>query len=166
MDDYLQETIEEANRVRGASPGKFRIVTADRFCAPAQMSIIGEADDLPTAIERAKSLADPSAMLECYVYDDKGDLVHEGKPQPKQVCWAVKCWAIGGGHPAMTLYRTQSEAEAEWRRLDASDDWTAEPPKRYEIEPGAIPDSETWPLELRWQDTADAEEVKAPSRRS
>ena len=62
--------------------------------------------------------------------------------------WGVMCWAIGGGHPALTLYETEEEAEKEVRRLNDSEDWVAEL-KPYQVTPDAFPESETYPIQLR-----------------
>jgi len=69
------------------------------------------------------------------------------EPVNKSV-WGVLCYAIGGGHPALTLYETQAEADAEARRLNDSDDWVAEV-KPYQIEPDAFPESEKYPIQMR-----------------
>ncbi len=62
--------------------------------------------------------------------------------------WGVMCWALSGGHPALTLYETEDEAEKEARRLNDSEDWVAEV-KPYQVAPDAFPESETYPIQLR-----------------
>lgn len=62
--------------------------------------------------------------------------------------WGVLCYATGGGHPALTLYETQAEAETEFRRLNDSEDWVAEV-KQYTVVPDAFPESEKYPIQLR-----------------
>jgi hypothetical protein len=65
----------------------------------------------------------------------------------KQV-WGVLAYAIGGGFPALTLYETENEAQKEARRLNDSEDWTAEV-KEYKVAPDAFPESETYPISMR-----------------
>lgn len=71
----------------------------------------------------------------------------EKRPANKMV-WGVTCYAIGGGHPALTLYETQAEAETEARRLNDKEDWVASV-KEYFVEPDAFPDSEKYPISMR-----------------
>lgn len=133
----------QGNYDHAAPSGKFRVLGVDTFEGPFEDFLIADCDDKETAINLAKSHT--AEMQPCYVYDDAGKLVHASTM--KQV-WGVLCYAIGGGHPALTLYESQSEAEAEARKLNDSDDWTAEV-KEYKLAPDAFPDSEKFPIGLR-----------------
>jgi hypothetical protein len=57
VDSYLEELKAEAARVRGASPGKIRIMICSNFNGEA--TIVGEADTLEAATKRRRGRAEP-----------------------------------------------------------------------------------------------------------
>lgn len=61
--------------------------------------------------------------------------------------WGVLLYAIGGGHPALTLFKTKEEAEADARRWNDKEDWVASV-KEYQVAPDVFT-SEPYPYELR-----------------
>jgi len=70
-DSYFEKLCAEAQRVRGASPGQFRVVNCSRFNGEA--TILGESATLEAAKEAARAAAKPLEPV--YVYDDTGALV-------------------------------------------------------------------------------------------
>ena len=75
--------------------------------------------------------------------------------------WGVMLYALGGGHPALTLFKTKEEAEADARRWNQKEDWVASV-EEYEVAPGLF-DGEPYPVELRpaqLMDRADTQQQK------
>lgn len=53
--------------------------------------------------------------------------------------WGVLLYAIGGGHPALTLFKTKAEAEADAQRWNFKEDWVASV-KEYQVADGLFDD--------------------------